>query len=306
MADIFRVEKNQNYTVMSNHHFQNKKLSLRAKGLLSLMLSLPESWDYSLQGLVKICTEGKDAITKALKELETEGYLSRRQLHAAHGRFAKTEYIIREMPIPPCAENPDTVESQQESGVPESADTPVPPPDLPCAENPDTVAPQPDSPCPEKPHTVKPLTEKPCPVNPPQLSTYINKVLNEENTYQSIYPMDEGKIDEILREQIEFDILIQDPDYFGSSTGLGLLESILEIMKQPFISAKPTQRIGKEELPTTVVRSRLQKLDSDHIKYVYDCVFDNTKAQKIKNIQGYVLTALYNAPVSYMPAIMAN
>ena len=72
---VFRVEKSRGYTVMSNHHLRNKELSLKAKGLLSLMLSLPEDWDYTTKGLAHICKDGVDSITTALKELERHGYL---------------------------------------------------------------------------------------------------------------------------------------------------------------------------------------------------------------------------------------
>ena len=72
---VFRVEKTKDFTLMSNHHLKNRKLTLKAKGLLSLMLSLPDSWDYTLKGLASICSEGIDAVRTAVKELEQEGYI---------------------------------------------------------------------------------------------------------------------------------------------------------------------------------------------------------------------------------------
>ena len=77
---IFRVSKNRNYTVMSNYHLKDRALTLKSKGLLSMMLSLPEEWDYTTRGLASICKEGVDAIGASLKELEAGGYLVRRQL----------------------------------------------------------------------------------------------------------------------------------------------------------------------------------------------------------------------------------
>ena len=74
---VFRVEKNKGYTVMSNHHLRNHALSLKAKGLLSQMLSLPEDWDYTLQGLAQINKESIDAIREAVRELERAGYIKR-------------------------------------------------------------------------------------------------------------------------------------------------------------------------------------------------------------------------------------
>ena len=97
MSTIFRVEKNSNYTVMSNHHLRNKELSLKAKGLLSLILSLPPEWNYSLAGLCAICKESQTAMRSALKELETHFYLVRRRTKNELGQF-EYMYIIYEIP----------------------------------------------------------------------------------------------------------------------------------------------------------------------------------------------------------------
>ena len=98
---VFRVERTRDYTVMSNHHLKDGELSLKAKGLLSMMLSLPDEWNYTTRGLARICKEGVDAIGKALKELETAGYIVRRQLRGANGRITDTEYTIYEKPHRP-------------------------------------------------------------------------------------------------------------------------------------------------------------------------------------------------------------
>ena len=95
---VFRVEKNQDYTVMSNYHLRDSSLSLKAKGLLSQMLSLPDGWDYTLSGLSEINRESKDAIRSAVVELETAGYIQRRQTYDKSGKFAGNEYVIREHP----------------------------------------------------------------------------------------------------------------------------------------------------------------------------------------------------------------
>ena len=95
---VFRVEKTRDYTVMSNHHLKDRSLSLKSKGLLSIMLSLPEEWSYTTRGLAAICKEGVDAIGGALKELEAAGYLVRNKLRNAKGQITDTEYIIYESP----------------------------------------------------------------------------------------------------------------------------------------------------------------------------------------------------------------
>ena len=98
---VFRVEKIKNYTVMSNHHLRDKSLSLKAKGLLSLMLSLPEDWDYTTKGLARICRDGVDSIRSAVQELEQRGYVSRRRIRNGKGQLGDIEYTIREKPEKP-------------------------------------------------------------------------------------------------------------------------------------------------------------------------------------------------------------
>lgn len=105
MSTIFRVEKTQNYTVMSNHHLRNMEMSLKSKGLLSLILSLPPNWNYSLNGLCAICKESQTAIRSALKELEKNNYLVRRRTKNELGQF-EYMYIIYEVPY---TENQHTV-----------------------------------------------------------------------------------------------------------------------------------------------------------------------------------------------------
>ena len=97
MTTIFRVEKNSNYVVMSNHHLRNREMSLKAKGLLSLILSLPPEWNYSLTGLCAICKESQTAMRSALKELETHKYLVRKRQKNSLGQF-EYEYIVYELP----------------------------------------------------------------------------------------------------------------------------------------------------------------------------------------------------------------
>ena len=108
---VFRVERTRDYTVMCNHHLKDSNLSLKAKGLLYMMLSLPDEWNYTTRGLATICKEGVDAIGKTLKELELAGYIIRRQLRGKDGRISDTEYTIFEKPrkpSPPDTTLPDT------------------------------------------------------------------------------------------------------------------------------------------------------------------------------------------------------
>ena len=98
MSQVFRVERTKNFTVMSNHHFKNKKLSLKAKGLLSLMLSLPDDWNYNMKGLASLSRDGIDSVRSAIKELEHNGYVERHRIRYCDGCYGDTEYIVREVP----------------------------------------------------------------------------------------------------------------------------------------------------------------------------------------------------------------
>ena len=98
-GNVFRVNKTRDYTVMSNHHLRNRNLSLKAKGLLSLMLSLPDEWDYSVAGLVSIVPDGEAAVKSALREIENNGYLRRNRLRGEHGRMGSIVYEIHEAPL---------------------------------------------------------------------------------------------------------------------------------------------------------------------------------------------------------------
>ncbi len=103
---VYRVEKTHDYTVMANHHLRDERLSLKAKGLLSMLLSLPDDWEISIRGLASIVTDGVGAVQTGINELIEAGYIVRRRQHAESGAFAGFEYIIHE--VPPCTENPYT------------------------------------------------------------------------------------------------------------------------------------------------------------------------------------------------------
>ena len=123
---VFRIERNRDYTVMSNHHLRDTELSLKSKGLLSMMLSLPEEWNYTTRGLAAICKEGADCIGSALRELEQAGYIVRSRLRDSKGKIVDVEYIIYETPhkprpqsAPPEPERPDTENPDMDTPCPE-------------------------------------------------------------------------------------------------------------------------------------------------------------------------------------------
>lgn len=142
---VFRVHKNENYTVLSNYHFKERGMSLKSKGLLSLMLSLPEGWDYSAAGLVTLSKDGKDSVNAALKELEKFGYLRRTQAIDEGGKFSGYNYEIYEQP----------------SDAAKAA----------AAEKGKAAQPKAENPSTGEPFAGNPSTEKPTTENPPQLNT---------------------------------------------------------------------------------------------------------------------------------------
>ena len=284
---VFRVERNKGYTVMSNHHLRNKELSLKAKGLLSQMLSLPEDWDYTLAGLSFINREKIDAIREAVKELERAGYIVRSRERDEKGRLRGADYVIFEQPQPPT-------------------------PDLPTLENPTL-----DNPTLEKPTQEKPTLENPTQLNKDIQRTNLPKK-EKSNTdlssthsipIHSLNPLPYGEdetaqpperkrterndayrvYEEIIKDNIAYDILLQD-----RSLDRDRLNEIVDLMLETVCTARKKIRIAGDDYPAELVKSKFMKLNSEHIRFVLDCMRENTT--KIRNIKQYLKAALFNAP----------
>ena len=281
---VFRVEKNKGYTVMSNHHLRNKELTLKAKGLLSQMLSLPEDWDYTLQGLSFINREKIDAIRTAVWELEKAGYITRRQGRDDKGQMTAIEYTIYEQPQPvldyPTLENPT-------SGKPVS--------DFPTTENPTSENPmqlnkevlKTDLPKKEKINTDVSNTDS-IPIhspNPLPCGGYGAAEPERNGTGNDAYRIYE----EIIKENIEYDILRTDP-----KMDAGSLDEIVDLILETVCTARKTIRVAGDDYPAELVKSKFMKLNSSHIQFVFDCMRDNTT--KVRNIKKYMLAVLFNAP----------
>ena len=277
---VFRIERTRDYTVMSNHHLRNHELSLKAKGLLSMMLSLPDDWNYTTRGLAKICKEGVDAIGGALRELETAGYIVRHQLRDWQGRISDTEYVIYEQPQPRQPETPQ----------------------------PDTAAPDTDSPDTENPDMDTPYLEKPAELNIEELNT--QRSITDGSNIDSIpfrgdaagsppepkrreaTPMSEVEsYRALILENIEYDLLQQEAGPYADD-----LDEIVEIMVETVCAKRKYTRVAGSDFPHEVVKSRLLKLNCEHIRFVMDCMRQNTT--KIRNIKQYLLAALFNAPTT--------
>ena len=267
---VFRIERTRDYTVMSNHHLRNANLSLKAKGLLSMMLSLPEDWNYTTRGLAKICKEGVDAIGAALRELEAAGYIVRHKLRDSQGRISDTEYVIYEQPQ---LRKPDT-----------------------------------DSPDTENPYMDKPDTEKPAELNIEKSNTQ-KSITHESSTdsipfretaaarpperkgrdAMSVTEMEEYR--NLILENIEYDYLCREFATYRED-----LDEIVELMVETVCARRKTTRIAGSDFPHEVVRSRFLKLDSEHIRFVMDSLQKNTT--EVRNMKQYLLTVLFNAPTT--------
>ena len=258
---VFRIERTRDYTVMSNHHLRNHELSLKAKGLLSMMLSLPDDWNYTTRGLAKICKEGVDAIGNALRELETAGYIVRHQLRDRQGRISDTEYVIYEQPQPrqPETLGPDTAE-------------------------PDTASPDTEKPAElniEKSNTQKSITQgastdsipfrEPAAAQLPERKGRDAMPVSEMESYR-----------DLILENIEYDHLCREFTTYRED-----LDEIVELMVETVCAKRKTTRIAGSDFPHEVVRSRFLKLDCSHIEFVMECLRNNTT--EIRNMKQYLL-----------------
>ena len=259
---VFRIERTRDYTVMSNHHLRNANLSLKAKGLLSMMLSLPEDWNYTTRGLAKICKEGVDAIGAALRELEGAGYIVRHQRRDKSGRITDTEYVIYEQPQPDMSQ-------------------------------PDTASPDTEKPAElniEKSNTEKSITygsstdsipfREPAAARPPERKGRDAMSVTEIENYR-----------DLILENIEYDYLCREFATYRED-----LDEIVELMVETVCARRKTTRIAGSDFLHEVVRSRFLKLDSEHIRFVMDSLQKNTT--EVRNMKQYLLTVLFNAPTT--------
>lgn len=255
---VFRIERNKGYTVMSNYHLRDTSLSLKAKGLLSQMLSLPEEWDYTLSGLAHINREGKDAIRSSVNELEQAGYIRRQQTRCENGGFSVNEYIIYEQPMlaAPSSEKPSTA--------------------VPSSENPTQLK--------KEQINNDPSITDPFPSPTPSQPDCMARERREATTEDEI-----SEIEDLIRENIEYDELIEE-----TPAETELIDELVQIMVETICSKRKTLRIGGTPYHVEVIRNRLLKLDREHIRFVMNCMRENTT--QIRNIRQYLLTVLFNAP----------
>lgn len=294
MSTVFRVEKTANFTVMSNTHLKDRRLSYKSKGLLSVILSLPPDWDYTITGLAVIASDGVDSVKTAIKELERYGYVTRAQLRDERGRMSQNEYRVYENP----ADNPDYVQPEQE--------TP--------AEKPSCSSPRKQS-----FFSVSPSAEKPAAVTPTADNTQadtiikLNKnILNTEKSIHSFTPaqaqesedrtelIDKSKnfsvssaaewelYSAIIRENIRYE-----EKYAHNIGDSQQVDELVSIMTEVVCSSLPTIRVNGEDVSQEVVKSRFLNLTDEEIDYVLHALQHNSS--RIGNMRSYLITTLYNS-----------
>lgn len=320
MSDIFRMVKNKNYTVMSNHHLQNPNLSLKAMGLMSKVLSLPDDWKYSVKGLAAYCRDGYESVRTGLSELEAEGYLVRRQIRNDRGQILCTEYIFRESPdmeIPEleraAIEETGTEVTEEPEGPEGPGTEPLEEKEeahgtrintgfLPGSENP--IVDKKRAACKEKfmddrknsrgresPGSDFPITENPSLGNRHLQNT--NKLnTNKQNIIKSssrFFRGEEGKEEAVCRtrEQIGYDLLC--PKY-----GQALLDEIVELMVEVSLpgSAAAFYTVNQKRIDRKTMCERVSNLGSEHIRTILEGI---RNGPPIRNVRSYLLTSLYQA-----------
>ena len=263
---------------MANHHLRNKTLSLKAKGLLSLMLSLPEDWDYTTRGLSCICKDGVDSIRVGIQELEANGYLVRERHRNENGQYGAIEYTILEKPrqvaIPPPV---------QEKPILENPTQAIPMQDFPTQEIPAQLNI-------EESNTQKSITQgastdsipfrEPAAAQLPERKGRDAMSVSEIENYR-----------ELILENIEYDYLCREFSTYRED-----LDEIVELMVETVCAKRKTTRIAGSDFPHEVVRSRFLKLDSEHIRFVMDGMQKNTT--EVRNMKQYLLAVLFNAPTT--------
>ena len=273
---VFRVEKTRDYTVMANHHLKNRDLTLKAKGLLSVMLSLPDDWDFTLKGLARINREGIDAIREGIRELEQAGYVMRHRVRDERGKLRGNEYVIYERPQLPAS-------------------------DCPAQEKPALENPTLDNPTQENPTLEKPTLENPMQLNTQGTKTYSPNTYvpnthaenpNPSNPYPSFRQTPAQETDgvmelmEAVRSQIGYDCIA---DRFNRER----LDEIVELITEILASRSETITISGVAYPAALVKRRFEMINSLHIEFVFASL--EQSASPIRNIKQYLTTTLFNA-----------
>lgn len=327
---VYRVARTGNFTVMANYHLRDKNLTLKAKGLLSLILSLPEKWTFSIKGLARICKEGVDAIRAALQELKSAGYIIYTRVRNAMGQLKDAEYVIYERPQPAQqeAQEEKTEEKEEETVSEPDEEAPVfslpvlaePTQDEPVLENPTLGNPAqinnnnisntdyslPVSVTPKRERDKKLNEKNPYPSNP-----YLNpcpartqpEPIRKDRTegslpmafssrYGMLTPMDERRVNE-KRADLKHRICY---DALSADFGQEQVDEVVNIMMEVLTSTCGQMQVAGKKVPSALVRQQFSLMGKEHIEEVFNCL--NNTHTVIKNPKAYIITCLFNASMT--------
>ena len=277
---VFRVDKSRDFTVVANCIFKDRSLSAKAKGILVEMLSLPESWDFTLKGLTTLFTDGIDSIRQGINELESRGYIVRERKRDARGRLGGMEYVIYETPH-------KAVENSPVCASPEE-------------DNPTTENPTQESSTEEMPTTYKELNKSITNASITKESSTNSFLPEVPESFEDCEPVEKSGRKEVtdtlkaraeIKEQIEYDILVQ-------RCQPAQLNELVEIMLEVKMNLSPTTRFSRDEVyPTGYVQDRYSRLNAEHIEQVLDGIRENTS--KVLHTKAYLMKCLFNAPETF-------
>lgn len=281
---IFKINKTQDYVVMSNHHLRNKNLTLKAKGLLSQMLSLPDDWDYTLAGLAHINKESIDAVRTAVWELEKEGYIEKTRERDEKGKLGGTIYNIYEVPPKNNLDPKPQAEKDTNNKIKTNNLSNT---------NKDNK---------NKEVTKKNETENLQKSNMAPLNSITQTNIEQQkdekesndNRRERIGKKDiyeYNKYREIIKNNIEYDWWVENHE-----SAIPQIDEMINIILEILSSQKETLNIAGDDYPAELVKERFKKIDGDHIGFVIDCMKENNT--KIRNIKSYLKTVLFNAPIT--------
>ena len=279
---VFRVDKSRDFTVVANCVFKDRSLSAKAKGILVEMLSLPESWDYTLKGLTTLFSDGIDSIRQGINELEKHGYIVRERKRDVRGRLGGMEYVIYETPH--IVREEDQTSQSVENFTPESPE-------------PTTEKPMQDSSAEEMPTVYKEINKynknksMTFEINKnsflPEVSEDLEECAPVENSGRKELS-DTSRAREEIKKQIEYDVMVQ-------RCQPSQLDELVEIMLEVRMNLSPTTRFSRDEVyPTVYVQDRYSRLNAEHIEQVLDGIRENTS--KVMHTKAYLMKCLFNAP----------
>lgn len=327
--EIVHVEKDGNFTWMKNIHLRDRFLSLKAKGLLSVMFSLPKDWDCTITGLAYISKEGISAIRATIKELEAAGYITRERIRNEAGQLKDMKYTIHETPAnrdpeePVSTVVPPLLDSDSDDLSRDQPDLSAPP--EPASENPVL----------DFPTQASPAQEKPVEQNRTQLNTYrVNtheSKKDKQNTDLSIHPsgaawqfsspqrqpwdcgpagmtihaidpddnhcLSVAELEQRVRDQIEYGYLVTDSNRQELDEIVSIIVEVLAMHGEGF-------EVGGLLKPPDLVMKNFLALNSEHLEYVFACL-DRT-CSNVRNIRQYLRVALYNAPMTMYSSTAAE